>query len=348
MSILLRNSTSPSRREGLQRLAAVADDLAAVLAGRRQADRVAELEAELAQASAVIRAQQAALDHTRKIFERASAAARIGVWECELPSQSLRWSDMVYDIFDLPRGAVVNREEVLTCYADESREQLGVLRSRAIAEQTGFSMDAQITTFAGDTRWIRITATVESEDGRAVRIFGMKQDITEEKLLSERTRYLAEFDVMTGLANRAQFQARLTRSAEGAPIGALLLVDLDGFKQVNDTHGHALGDELIKEAARRLAAVCSGCELVARIGGDEFAVLLSPSQPQCAAEDLAARIVAEMSAPALAGGMLLRVGASVGVAHAEGCTPPDLFKQADIALYAAKAAGRNTYRVHLA
>ena len=88
-----------------------------------------------------------------------------------------------------------------------------------------------------------MTATVQSENGVAVRIFGMKQDITDEKIQSDHIRYSAEFDAMTGLANRHRFQACLRASEDGTGtrLGALLLVDLDGFKQINDTFGHALG-----------------------------------------------------------------------------------------------------------
>lgn len=342
MPAVLRNRSTTTRPQGLSRLAAFAGEVGSLFARRRDSRVIASLRAELAAQAGVIRAQQASLEHTQKIFERASAAARIGVWECELPSETLRWTDVVYDIFDLPRGVALRREEIVLCYAEESRRTLTAMRNRAIAERSGFTLDAEITTFRGNHRWIRITASVESEGPSAVRIFGMKQDITQEKLLSDRTRWLAEFDVMTGLANRAQFQARLAGSADGEPVHALMLVDLDGFKQVNDTHGHALGDVCIKEAAQRLAAVCQGAELVARIGGDEFAVLLGRGRP---VEGLAREVVHAMAQPIEASGLSLRIGASVGIAYAAGCTPSDLFKRADIALYAAKGSGRNTFRV---
>jgi diguanylate cyclase (GGDEF)-like protein len=154
---------------------------------------------------------------------------------------------------------------------------------------------------------------------------------------------------MTGLANRSQFQSRLAQSrehgGEGKPIGALLLVDLDGFKQVNDTFGHAVGDECLKETAMRLARVCRDAELVARIGGDEFAVLAAAHLDRDAIERLAAEIVEIVGRPVDLCGRSFKIGASVGIALAEGREPSDLFKQADTALYAAKAGGRNTFRM---
>jgi diguanylate cyclase (GGDEF)-like protein len=310
---------------------------------------IERLRAELEAQASLIREQAISLAHSRKIFERASAAAKIGVWECDLPDETLRWTDVVYDIFELPRGSALDRNEILKCYSEDSLKALNTLRSRAIAERGGFTLDAEIMTVKGQRRWMRITATVECEGGDPVRIFGMKQDITEEKLLWERTRYLAEFDIMTGLANRSQFQARLSdldeRRANRNAIGALVLIDLDGFKQVNDTLGHSLGDEYLKEAALRLGYVCREAELVARIGGDEFAVLLGTHLNRSAIEDLAEEIVQAMSIPAESGSQSLRLGASVGIARVDGCTPSELFTKADTALYAAKAAGRNTFRI---
>ncbi|WP_421916936.1 diguanylate cyclase domain-containing protein [Mesorhizobium sp.] len=316
-------------------------------ARQRDAAIIARLKGELSAQAEMIREQAVSLAHSRKIFDRASAAARIGVWECSLPDETLHWTDVVYDLFDLPRGALPDRQRTLACYPPECRKALEVMRSRAIEERSGFALDCEITTFAGRNRWIRITATVECEDGVPVRIFGMKQDITEEKILSDRMRYLAEFDVMTGLANRGQFQARLSQAEQAGPgtVGALLLIDLDGFKAVNDTYGHVVGDDCLKEAAARLGAVCQGADLVARVGGDEFAVLLGPHLDRGAVSDLARGAIDAMAEPVNVRGHSLKLGASIGVAFVDAGAMCDLFMKADTALYAAKAAGRNTFRI---
>lgn len=318
-----------------QQLAALTADIAAGVAMQPAPGDLDRLKAELA--------------HSRKLFDRACATARIGVWECDLNDQGLTWTDGVYDIFELPRGSPIDRAQTLEFYDPASRTLLQEQRSHAIAICGSFSLDAQITTVRGNRRWMRVTATVEHDNGVATRLFGMKQDITEEKLLADRTRYLAEFDVMTGLANRAVFQARLAgpdgmQSRVAAP-AALLLVDLDGFKQINDTHGHALGDECLRQAARRLDHVCAEAQLVARVGGDEFAVLLDTGPGKPGLHELARRIVAGLSQPVLHQGLVVPMGASVGIARNTLTTPGELFKQADAALYAAKAAGRGTFRI---
>jgi diguanylate cyclase (GGDEF)-like protein len=316
---------------------------------RSDAARIADLEARVEAQASLIREQAASLAHSRKIFDRSSAAARIGVWECRLADQSLQWTDVVYDIFDLPRGSALDRQRIVECYTPESARELQIRRSRAIEERSGFGMDAEIITAKGVRRWMRITATVECEDGVPVRIFGMKQDITEEKIQADRTRYLAEFDVMTGLANRGQFQSKLLElgqlPSERKPPSALLLVDLDEFKKVNDTAGHAVGDEYLKEVAVRLRGVCGEAELVARIGGDEFAILVAAHLDLQAISELARSIIDILSKPIRCGGGLHKLGASVGIALFDKCAPSQLFVEADTALYAAKAAGRNTYRI---
>ena len=295
-------------------------------------------------------AEYAAMEkHRRTLFDRASATARIGIWQCDLSDNSLIWTNGVYDLFEIPRNSPVTRESTLGLYTDTSRRQMEAARAEAIAGCADFSLDCEIITLTGKRRWMRLTGAVESRDGVAYRIFGMKQDITEEKLLADQTRYLAEFDVMTGLANRSLFHARLTAQDNGqTTFGAMLLIDLDGFKQVNDTYGHALGDECLKVAAERLAESCRSAELVARIGGDEFAVLLGADVTTEAAQQLAGQIVEMISQPFTRGGQRMVVGASVGVAQYRGGTSENLFRQADLALYQAKAAGRNTSRAFIA
>jgi diguanylate cyclase (GGDEF)-like protein len=286
------------------------------------------------------------LTHLKKLFDHSSRAARIGVWECNLNDEKLAWTDMVYELFDLPLGHPLNRDEIVKLYSEQSLAELTKLRNRAIREHTGFSLDAEIVTGKGNHRWIRITATVECEDDVPVRIFGMKQDITAEKKLFDEIRYLAEFDVLTGLPNRVQFQSKfdaLCQMDTPKQAVALFLIDLDGFKQVNDRLGHQAGDQCLQAAANCLRTALCGAELVARIGGDEFAVL-----HRCQSNDDATRIadaiVRSLAASCDEDGRHIGIGGSVGVALASGHrAPKDIFAAADGALYAAKSGGRNRF-----
>ncbi len=305
--------------------------------------------AELVEAQArTIRDHEAAMARSRDIFERASAAARLGWWECDLRSETLQWSAGTYDMFDIARETPLKRRQAVIRYPAHSLKTLETVRSRAIAARSSFNLDTDIVTPVGGTRWVRITASVECTGERPTRLFGFKEDITEEKERWERTRYLAEFDELTGLANRRRFQERLAEVCgdhSGQHTGGtLLLVDLDCFKDVNDTLGHGAGDACLKEAAQRLAAACGTATTIARIGGDEFAVLLDPSESAGEPILLAKQIIAAMSRPIRCHGRGFRVGASVGLAAIRGCRSSEMLKRADVALYAAKAAGGNTAR----
>nr|WP_245396389.1 diguanylate cyclase [Jiella sonneratiae] len=312
-------------------------------------DRIATLETRIAVQEALIARLQAELAHSRKIFERASNAAQIGVWECELDDCTLRWSDVVYDMFDLPRGSTLDRDEILAFYPEATRLELEDIRSRAIREGGGFSLDAEITTARGRPRWIRITATVECEAGEPVRIFGMKQDITAEKNATLRLRHMAEFDAVTGLSSRSRFQSRMAEAsnaaAAGAPVGALMLIDLDHFKQVNDAFGHLVGDDCLRAVGRRLSRLHATSDCVARIGGDEFAVVFGPETPRAVVVRLAGAVVRTMRRPIEIAGRHIELGASVGIAFADDGNSETLHAQADGALYAAKAAGRGAVRI---
>ena len=294
------------------------------------------------------------------LIERALALAGMGAWSCDLANSSLLWTAGIYDLFGLPEGTRVDRRETVAMYAEESRETMEQLRAQAIADagtsgdakRGRFSVDAEIVRTDGTRRWMRLTGDVVVEGGRARRLYGLKQDITDEKLRWEAMRQLAEHDALTGLASRAVFQSRFLDAPPGgsglAPLGALILFDVDGFKQVNDRLGHAAGDACLRVVAERLAAGFPDAPMIARIGGDEFAVLVGAETLGAALELRLAAALADLRMPIVWAGEILRVGASAGIAAAGDAYAYDaeaMFAVADAALYAAKTAGRNTFRV---
>lgn len=176
------------------------------------------------------------------------------------------------------------------------------------------------------------------------------RDISDRKREAERIRYLAEHDTLTGLANRhalyEQLNATLAKAKAEQCKVALLLLDLDKFKQINDTQGHACGDQLLCAVARRLSALVEGSGLPARLSGDEFAVVISGADTTERAQTLSQRLsLAFSTTPFSIGDRQLRINASMGMANypEHGTTADELFGNADLALYRAKAAGRGRH-----
>jgi diguanylate cyclase (GGDEF)-like protein len=166
----------------------------------------------------------------------------------------------------------------------------------------------------------------------------------------ERFRHLAHHDPLTGLPNRALLHIRLDAAIEQAKLDhtslALLMMDLDGFKQVNDTLGHDGGDQMLCAAAKRIVEAVRRSDTVARMGGDEFIVLLCGLGDASEAREIAAKILLSLSAPLVIGTHCVPVSGSIGI-----CTFPDdgehastLLKNADTAMYQAKALGRNRFQ----
>jgi diguanylate cyclase (GGDEF)-like protein len=286
-----------------------------------------------------------------RLYAQAAKLARIGAWECDLADEHLTWTDGVYDLFGLPLGGPLSRRAIVDLYTEQSRRELELVRADAVRRGHGFVLESEIRTWRGQTRWIRITADIASVAGRPVRLFGLKQDITDEREEWARLRHRAEHDALTGLANRGRFDAHCRAMASDArtrgSVAALVLIDLDDFKPINDRLGHAAGDECLRQAALRLRRVFRDAVLVARIGGDEFAVLLrAPLGPTRIAQMLA-RASAALCQPILWNDARLAVGASIGATIlGPARNAAEAFAEADAALYAAKAAGRNTVRLH--
>lgn len=286
------------------------------------------------------------------LLERGAALAGAGAWECDLETNALTWTEGVFDVFGLPRGTKIHREDAVALYSEESRAEMERLRARAIERQQGFTMDAKILRPDGDQRWMRLTAGVACRNGRPTHLFGLKQDVTQERENFEVLRKMAEHDALTGLASRSVFQSRFLNASaavrNGFPVAALVLFDVDGFKQVNDESGHAAGDACLEAVARRLSGCFPDAAMIARIGGDEFAILLlEPTGEQLSRR--VAECLSRLTHPVLWKGQLLCVSASAGMAaaHDQWAYDPDsMFAAADAALYEAKRAGRN--RVHLA
>tara|TARA_B100000378_G_scaffold121229_1_gene97733 strand:+ start:160 stop:2478 length:2319 start_codon:yes stop_codon:yes gene_type:complete len=241
----------------------------------------------------------------------------------------------------MPCAELEGKELVSLFKPGPQREHLShrLLRREAFRDLTVQLADADGATGGG--RWWMLSASPR-EDGTTR---GVARDVTATRQTEQRVAYMAHHDGLTGLANRFLFgetlAGQLARQRKGDSC-ALLYLDLDHFKIVNDTLGHSCGDLLLTEAARRIASKVKDHDLVARLGGDEFAVLLTRFRGEEEARAVADRIVTAITEPFRIEGQNLNISTSVGVAfhRGPGGASDDLLRQADLALYAAKARGR--------
>ncbi|HXP97285.1 MAG TPA: EAL domain-containing protein [Telmatospirillum sp.] len=197
--------------------------------------------------------------------------------------------------------------------------------------------------------WLNISV-VKNEHGAISHYFALFSDITSRKLSEERLNHLANHDVLTGLPNRALFLERLSRTLVRAQrnklVFALLFLDLDQFKQINDNLGHIVGDTLLREVAERLSATVRRQDTVARLGGDEFVLIIEDINDFRDAATVAQKILGQFAPTFLLNGQPTRVSASVGISlfPGNGTDPATLLREADEAMYCAKKQGRASFR----
>ncbi|MFT3938150.1 diguanylate cyclase domain-containing protein [Rhodopseudomonas sp.] len=248
------------------------------------------------------------------------------------------------DIFGYRKLQVINRHHAMFVPAEERgtaeyKEFWELLRSGEYHTGTFKRVDS-----AGRTKWIQASYnSVRNENGTISKIVKFAVDQTDAIEDHLRVDYLYRHDTLTGLSNRAGLQLVLDdKFAEArSQRFSMMLVDLDQFKCINDTYGHPVGDEVLRIAASRIKDSVPEAVIVARLGGDEFAIVLHEATDSEAA---AQRIVDAVREPISHDGVVHRIGASVGISrHCQSRT--EMMRRADIALYMAKEAGRNTYRL---
>ena len=249
-------------------------------------------------------------------------------------------------IYNLSEDAVRSGANLKSLLLQIERVDVRTLLMDVIDCKLGFDHVAQIWNTADD-RSISVCCEANDDGGFVV----LHEDVT--KLCRDRNNLtkLASEDPLTGLLNRTafslQFEARIKALGENAEM-AMLFIDLDHFKPVNDIFGHPAGDTILKEVAHRISGIVRADDLVARLGGDEFAVLQSGGMQPSGSRALARRIIETLSAPFHFDGQLVNIGASIGVAIGpyDADTAEELIKNADLALYRAKSEGRNLLRYY--
>jgi diguanylate cyclase (GGDEF)-like protein len=310
--------------------------------------------------------RERALQQSETLLRQSQHLGKIGGWQWDSEKSSIYWTPETFHIHDMPVEteavkAHVAIEKSAACYSPEDREL--VLRAFGLCAEKGvpYDLECRFVTVKQRHRWIRTQGQAEMRDGKVVKVIGYIADITERKTMEEQIRNLAYFDPLTALPNRRMLSDRLQSAMAGGQrsgdYGALIYLDLDNFKPLNDTHGHAAGDLLLIEVAKRLLHCVRQIDTVARTGGDEFVVILnglstevSTAAVEC--QQIATKILTTLSMPYMlstapneAGASLIEhhCTASLGVTlfNGQDMSLEDIMKKADAAMYQAKEAGRN-------
>ncbi|HLA28251.1 MAG TPA: EAL domain-containing protein [Syntrophales bacterium] len=303
----------------------------------------------------MLRASQAIYDLQESELRLRSAQriARLGSWDWDIRTGKVHWSYELYRLLDIdPATTEVNYEMFVNFIHPQDKERVTQTIEAAVAAMQPFSIDHKILLANGRERFANTEAEMVLDgEGGLVRITGTVQDITVRKEDEEKINFLALYDSLTSLPNRMLFRDRLEQalvlSARHNKQLAVMFLDLDHFKNVNDSLGHNVGDELLQQVAQRLQSQIRKSDTIARLGGDEFTLILQDMKTPEILENMAQRIVDSFAEPFLLQGIKTFVSASVGIAiyPSDSETPDDLLRQADAAMYHAKAQGKNQYQI---
>lgn len=315
-------------------------------------ERIASLAmlAELAEQSIALRARtrelslaNAALVQSSQIFRQAEHAANVGSWQIDIASGKLHWSDQVYVINGLEPGCAVGVDQAVTLYQPEERAMVMAALDETIRHGSPIGLETTIQRSDGQPRRVRVVGERIDIDGQPVSVAGIILDCTEEHLRNVALKRAAERDRLTGLYNRASFDRRLAAAmqwVETEPVTVALL-DLDGFKDVNDTMGHLVGDRVLEAIAQQLLHKATSGVFLARWGGDEFAMLFPASMSMEDVHGFLHSLLDDFSEIAPLGSSMLRIGATCGVARIDtAASGEEIMRRADLALYRGKEEGR--------
>ena len=295
-----------------------------------------------------------ALEDANAELGAAQSISHIGSWDWAVASNVVWWSDELYRITERdPATFTPSLEAFLSVLHPDDRLRVEEIVGRSVSDAVDFDYEARVVTPEGTVRWIHaLGAMTKGVDGSVAKVSGTVQDITQRKALEAEIEHQAFHDSLTGLANRSLFVDRLEhallRRARAESCLAVLFIDLDDFKTVNDSMGHSAGDRLLVDVSQRIAGALRPADTVARFGGDELAILLEDLDGVEGAISAAKRLARLFSSSFSVGGTDLFIHASIGIAYNKGLdqkSPGELLRDADIAMYEAKRRGKGSYEV---
>jgi len=292
------------------------------------------------------------LGHSQQLLEQTGRLARVGGWEYEDGNHQLHFTNEVFRILGLPTNFKGKMSDTLNLFSQESRYEIRASIEVALMLNTPFDIEVEYLGFK-QSRWIRLTGRVRRDDNGQKYIVGAIQDITDYKDIErqlteskERMEHLAFHDPLTELPNRLLLNDRLRHAVNRAKRNSheltFMLLDLDQFKVINDTLGHLAGDKFLLEVSRRLKETVRKDDTIARMGGDEFVVLLEKCGLQHA-KKIAASILETVAQPMRINHKDVHCTASIGIVvyPTHGHDSSAMYQLADSAMYEAKARGKN-------
>jgi diguanylate cyclase (GGDEF)-like protein len=309
-----------------------------------------------------------ALHESQRRLSNAQRIGDMGDWVWQVEADRIVPSGQAWRILgmDEQRGALTHAQ-LMACVHLEDRNRVGAAFAQALAEGQGFAVQHRVVQGGGAVRHVHQQVEVVERDGagRALQLVGAIHDVTQRTDAEEQIRRLAYYDALTGLPNRLLFRQKLQTALDYAERHAqkvaLMFIDLDNFKRVNDTMGHTAGDELLQavsarllrsirvlDAVSRVSAFDSDGPSLARLGGDEFTVMVSEVAGPDDAAAVARRLVHALGEPVTVQGTELYIGGSVGIAlyPDDGVDLDTLLKNADTAMYRAKEAGKGSFHFY--
>jgi diguanylate cyclase (GGDEF)-like protein len=322
---------------------------AGMWAVRQQRAREAERDA----AEQSLRAGESALKRQTRLLEQSQRAAQIGAWEMDVATGTLHWTAQTHRIHGTsPDTFTPTWDTALRFFPADQAAVLRAAFDRTLRTGEPWDLELELVTAANRRIWVRSTGAVERTQDVPRKAWGSFQDITARRLSEEQIVRLAHYDELTGLPNRNLFASHLshalTRAKRSGQSVALLFIDLDRFKNINDALGHDVGDEVLKIVGERLSEALRASDLLARLGGDEFVAIAEDVAHSEAVAALAAKLIAAVDRPIKVSGHEFTLTASLGISlfPNDGSDVQTLLKNADTAMYRAKELGRNGFQFY--
>ncbi len=297
-----------------------------------------------------------ALKESEERWKFALEGAGDGVWDWHVPTDEVIYSTRYKQIHGFSdEDIAANSEAWHNRIHPDDREKVKVDIYDCLEGRTpNYMNEHRICCKDGEVKWVLARGMVVNRDdnNKAIRMIGTHADITERKLMEEKIRQLAHYDSLTGLPNRSLFHDRLQQAIRHAKRDtlnvAVMFIDLDGFKPINDQHGHDIGDQVLIEVAQRLTGTIRTSDTVARLGGDEFVILLANVEHESAATVVADKILQALQQPFVLADKQLSLSASIGIAMYPEHADDDklLLIRADIAMYYVKKRGKHDYIIY--